>query len=903
MASASQAELESAGTVPERATRCFVLSTDPAADLQLTPIPPPRPVRWEFSLLAPEQCVTEFVGREQSLRELLGWLDEPWTFSTRVLVGPSGCGKTRLAHELLRGMPPGWQGGLVLLDQMRCGDSNPASRPWRWSSPTLMVIDNAELVGDDLPRWIEAVATGLDLDGPSLRVLLVDREAYDTSGWFSRCRRVWFSPKLNALRLGPLPVVPPPLAELWRRTDRASVYRAARAGGAGLDTLADDKPLEQEATEQFAGETVCGSPLGLMMAGLLSLRRHVDSPSLCDLSELRLAVGVAREARATLIGQRVGDLDDSTPSVVARAIAWITLLSASAGDGLPAHLREFGAELPEYGSSSWLAVELDLRQFLGRSDGSLSPRHGLLPLDAFVLAEFFGELASLDVAALTKVCMDRPSVALRLAGMAGRCYELGAPEAHGTERWTPAVRALSFLAESRTLFSTDVWEILEPLLERILPRPTPPTPLTPDLGESPTASTVFQATLRLLEQHDRWPTVERARNGTADSWRALSPPLQSAVLVMERLRVADPPGYALHRRMWLAELITHRPQVLEPDSAPWELEAARECRQLARTEPDIFLPVLTIALERLCRFHLNHDDDDELAEKSGRLLTELAALQRLLADARPREFYCWPICTFWRSGSESAAAPDCRGSTVWLRDMAQRLRSVLDAPPDAVVDELPLACSGLAAAFFRVGAQEEGVELAETALQVGSQLSHEWPRRFETSAEAAVMDLAISLNGPTGRVSQCDWVRSLERRAVERYHDLAKRAPSRHLVSLAEWGTLLARRLADDGRELEALTLLRDTVGWIREIWNGTHPNSRTTSNEGDRPRFGPALRLTSPLRSPKVAIPLILARLERQSCVESTEPSEQLSVCLDSLGDLADMLRRLGRESGQSEP
>ncbi len=45
--------------------------------------------------------------------------------SVRVIAGPAGVGKTRLAHELIRGVPEGWQAGLIEpRDLVDLGDSD-----------------------------------------------------------------------------------------------------------------------------------------------------------------------------------------------------------------------------------------------------------------------------------------------------------------------------------------------------------------------------------------------------------------------------------------------------------------------------------------------------------------------------------------------------------------------------------------------------------------------------------------------------------------------------------------------------------------------------------------------------------------------------------------------------------
>ena len=383
--------------------RASLLSLDPSADLRLFEIPTPRPVVWEFDLLPPEQCVTPFVGRERPLHDLLQWLREPWTFSTRGVEGPRGSGKTRLAHELIRRLPGGWQGGLVRPDQVRLLDPSTLAAPWRWDSPTLAVVDSASLCGPALRKWIESVAIGLALDGPPLRLLLLDCAWNMRDGGLSQCRRAWFHASVDSTRIGPLPISPPGLSDLWIRAHRRSVFQAARASAAALygdsevAAVADTPPLEPQVITN-------ARPVSLMLLGTVSVGTSFDGsidgspgpagpepdgPAAECASEAALAL--ALRARARVQNHPLLRGCPVSAEFASQAIAWITLR-----DGVPVgELRSVLTELGRRSSGSvpkdFGPIETVINELLDHREGRILP----LPLNeatsAFVIGELFGD--------------------------------------------------------------------------------------------------------------------------------------------------------------------------------------------------------------------------------------------------------------------------------------------------------------------------------------------------------------------------------------------------------------------------------------------------------------------------------------------------------------------------------
>lgn len=147
----------------------------------------------ELHLLNPYSQATDFIGRDDELKDLIAWATSQRPIAVRTIIGPGGAGKTRLALELmnkLRGRPgPAWDlGFLTPLAMVRVRERVDITQ-WKWVQPTLAVVDYAGSVAGELGRWVEALcvnpAMGAPQRGnaPPLRILLLDREASVETGW------------------------------------------------------------------------------------------------------------------------------------------------------------------------------------------------------------------------------------------------------------------------------------------------------------------------------------------------------------------------------------------------------------------------------------------------------------------------------------------------------------------------------------------------------------------------------------------------------------------------------------------------------------------------------------------------------------------------------------------------
>ena len=137
-------------------------------------------------ILQPKYHAVPLVGREDDLEALRRWVDAPAPISARLLIGRAGAGKTRLGFELIwdtfRTRGDVWDPGVV------AGESLRQSRDWNawvWRRPTLLVLDYA-LALEESVRSMLLAFTRKAQDGtlPRLRILLLERAASASEGWF-----------------------------------------------------------------------------------------------------------------------------------------------------------------------------------------------------------------------------------------------------------------------------------------------------------------------------------------------------------------------------------------------------------------------------------------------------------------------------------------------------------------------------------------------------------------------------------------------------------------------------------------------------------------------------------------------------------------------------------------------
>jgi hypothetical protein len=139
----------------------------------------PDPPKDGLELLKAKHRAAGLVARERDLASLWRWIEGEARISARLIVGRAGSGKTRLAFEILLQIAerlPKWEAGLLTGTVLRKFEAAKQPSDWRWSAPTLLVVDYAQPLAAPLGELLRALTyRRQQADLPPLRLLLLER--------------------------------------------------------------------------------------------------------------------------------------------------------------------------------------------------------------------------------------------------------------------------------------------------------------------------------------------------------------------------------------------------------------------------------------------------------------------------------------------------------------------------------------------------------------------------------------------------------------------------------------------------------------------------------------------------------------------------------------------------------
>lgn len=237
----------------------------------------------ELDILLPDAGKLPLVGREDLLGDLRAWLDDERDISVLALTGRAGTGKTRLALEFCRSVDSGrdagegaWTAGFISPADLTEVVRAYATRGFAWERRTLLVLDYAAQCHTVLARWLDCLAN-LDPLAAKLRLLLLEREAPESSGWWHELTAPAANGEQARLDLFQelRPRLLPDLATIEeRRRVMIAAFQAARALRPETPRV-EEVPAsgEDPAFDRHLAQAQFGNPLSLVMAGMIAAER------------------------------------------------------------------------------------------------------------------------------------------------------------------------------------------------------------------------------------------------------------------------------------------------------------------------------------------------------------------------------------------------------------------------------------------------------------------------------------------------------------------------------------------------------------------------------------------------------------------------------------------------------
>jgi tetratricopeptide (TPR) repeat protein/nucleoside phosphorylase len=233
-------------------------------------------------------------------------------------------------------------------------------------------------------------------------------------------------------------------------------------------------------------------------------------------------------------------------------------------------------------------------------------------------------------------------------------------------------------------------------------------------------------------------------------------------------------------------------------------EAVEHYRELARVQPDAFLPNLAGSLSNLG----NRLSDLGRREEALAAAREAVEHYRELAQVQPDAFLPGLATSLTNLGARLSELGRREEALAAAREAVEIRRELVRVRPDAFLPDLAGSLNNLGNHLSELGRREEALAAAREALEIRRALVRVRPDAF-------LPDLAASLNNLGNRLSELgrrEEALAAAREAVEIRRELARVRPDAFLPDLAGSLNNLGARLSELGRREEALAAAREAV-------------------------------------------------------------------------------------------
>ncbi|MFL6262871.1 MAG: tetratricopeptide repeat protein, partial [Thermoanaerobaculia bacterium] len=669
--------------------------------------------RGEASLLSPYSLSVPLVGRETVLADLWTWLTSPQRISVRVLTATAGAGKTRLALALCEETTErGWAAGFLTDIEMERFRNQQNLSSWGWNRPTLIVVDYASARARTLNDWLIELADHPIREGPPLRLLLLERHAEPTGGWWREAFGVGGGDSEAVGRLLDPPTGPYALPGLVEPQERRAVLASILERVGSPVRLPDDQGFDHRLAEISWG----GEPLFLLMAGLVAARAGIGE--VLALSAPDLGFSIASHEIQRLHG--IAESRNLKEKFFAHLAAYITLCQGLTYQEVESVIEEEQDALRYRAAGDLPDIFAALAEALPGEPGAVSP---ILPdvVGEAVILEAFGAARG-EEKALLAMCRAAQRAQERVTASL-----VHLAQDYGTVRKEP-LAWFARLAEERAVELHGFVSILDQLPDSSL--------VFRDSAAALTARAV-----ELARKQDARETLAGALNNLSVRLSDLGrreealTACEEAVAIRRQLAAARPDAF----RPALASALNNLSVRLSDLGRREEALAACEeavaiLRQLAAARPDAFRPDLATSLNNLS-ISLS---DLGRREEALAACEEAVAILRQLAAARPDAF-------------RPDLATSLNNLSVRLSDLGRReealtaceeavaiLRQLAAARPDAFRPALAMSLNNLSSSLSDLGRREEALAACEEASELYRQLAAARPDAFRP-------DLATSL--------------------------------------------------------------------------------------------------------------------------------------------------------------
>jgi tetratricopeptide (TPR) repeat protein len=684
----------------------------------------PHERQGEAALLSPYSLAVPLEGRDGVLAEQWQWLRDRRRVSVRVLTGRAGTGKTRLALELCeQAVGAGWAAGFLTEGELERFPSQQNLSSWVWNRPTLAVVDDAAARATLLWSWLGELAEQREGEGPPFRLLLLERHADPSGGWWREAFGVGGGDAEAVRRLlDPVsgPYALPPLAGPQER--RAVLTSILERSGSQV------RLPEEGGTGDFdrwlAKISWGGEPLFLLMAGLVAARSEFGPALALSAPDLGRTIALNEIQRL----HSIADSRGIDKHFFAHLAAYLTLCQGLSLDEMEEVVVEEKKAL-RYGSAGDPPViGAALAAALPGETGSLSP----------ILPDVVGEavvLEALGVEGRPEKALSAVLRAARRAAVRVTASLVHLAQDYGAVRREP-LDWFRRLAEERA-------EDLDALVALLAQLPDS----TLVLREA--ASELTGRAVALARRENARDTLAMLLNDQSNRLSALGrheaalPAGKEAVELFRELAAARPDAFRPDLALALNNLSIPLSALGQRKAAQAAGEKAVELyRELAAARPDAFRTGLARALSNLSAY-LSALGQREDALAAGE---EAVELYRELAAARPDVFRPDLASALNNLSSHLGDLGRDEDALAAGEEAVELYREFAAARPDAFQPDLAMALNNVQAPLSALGRSEDALAIAEEAAKIYRALAAARPDNFRPDLATALNNLSECLS-------------------------------------------------------------------------------------------------------------------------------------------------------------
>jgi tetratricopeptide (TPR) repeat protein len=748
--------------------------------------------------LRPEEAVVRFRDRPE-LTRLLDWCAGEQRVAVRLVTGSGGAGKTRLALQLTVEMA-GKQWQPLWVPRGREGETAAAVRDL--GQRCVLVVDYAE-TRDGLDGLLGELA---GWEGPLTRIVLLARSAGEwwqnlTASTGDRVARLLEDPPVT---LGPLPSSGGQ-AEVFSEAVTAFAARLPVARPAATLVLEDPElvVLVVHAAALLAVLDQYGGDVAIRSSGevLDRLLEHEARYWAQSAAARGLALDTAVQRRAVAVGCLIGA---GSEAAAVRLLACVPDLADSRErrGQVARWLHDLYPEnrIGYAGSGEWIGpLRPDLvAERLVVSE--LSAQRGLI---AELFAGLDEDRAAQALTVLARAALTQPAgLDLLRDALTAHSGDLALPAMSVAVETNPAVGDL--LSEALTAGSAST-QVMERIADAA---PYPSFALAP-VAATVLAQLIGQVTdagpraSRLLDLSNRLADLGRPE----EALKAIN----EAVVIRRELARVQPDAFL----PYLARSLTNQSNCLAAVGRREEAlaainEAVTIHRELARARPDAFLPDLAASLTNQCgRLGELGRREEALAA-----INEAVTVRRELARAWPDAFLPDLAASLnnqsiqlGEMGREEEALAAINEAVTAYRDLAR-------SRPDAFLPDLARSRNDQSNCLAALGRWEEALAPIDEAVTIRRDLARSRPDAF-------LPGLATSLNNQSnclGGLGQGEEALAVIDEAVTIHRDLARSRPDAFLPDLAASLNNQSIHLGGLGRQEEALAPIDEAVTIHRDL-------------------------------------------------------------------------------------